>query len=104
MYSDDNDENLPEAQGWEEHVKIYVGDDAPFTCPACKKRYTYLGNGQKIGEYKEKDKVIVFVCEGNHLGRTNVAFLDGHLESLNPEEVNVAVEAAKADGCLPIRK
>ena len=104
MFSSDNDGKLPEAQGWEEKVKEYVGDDKPFICPACNKHYTYFGNGQKTKDYDEAAKVIVFICEGDHLGQTNVAFLDGHVEALNPEEVNVSVEEAKASGNLPIRK
>ena len=36
------------------------------------------------------------------MGKTNVAFLDGHIDLLDTEEVNTAVEAA--NGSLPLMK
>lgn len=104
MFATDNDGKLPEAKDWEAKIKGYVGSDDAFICPSCNKHYTYWGNGQTMKNYKEPDKTIVFICEGDHLGQTNVAFLDGHVEPLNPAEVNVSVDASKVDGSLPIRK
>ncbi|MBP5673370.1 MAG: hypothetical protein K5787_01965 [Lentisphaeria bacterium] len=104
IFTDDNGGKLPEAKDWEAKVKEYVGSDEPFTCPACKQHYTYLGNGQKISDYDKKDGVIVLLCEGDHLGTMNAAFLDGHIESVNganAEVLKAAIEAAKADGSLP---
>ena len=102
MWADDHDGKIPEAQGWEEKMNEYIDEDKAFSCPSCKKNYIYLGNGQKKNAFKEPSKVIVFICEGDHMGKTNVAFLDGHIDLLDTEEVNTAVEAA--NGSLPLMK
>ena len=102
IWAEEHEGELPEAQGWEEKVNQSIEEDKYFSCPSCKKHYIYLGNGQnKQSYYRNSDIIIVFMCEGNHLGKTNVAFLDGHVDLLDTEEVNEAVEAAKANGGLP---
>ena len=104
IWAEEHEGELPEAQGWEEKVNQSIEEDKYFSCPSCKKHYIYLGNGQKKNTYKELSKVIVFICEGDHMGKTNVAFLDGHIDLLDTEEVEAAVEAAKANGSLPQMK
>jgi prepilin-type processing-associated H-X9-DG protein len=104
IYAEEHEGELPEVQGWEEKVNQCINEDKAFSCPSCKKHYVYLGNGQKKNTYKEPSKVIVFICEGDHLGKTNVAFLDGHIYLWDTEEVNAAVEAAWANGSLPLLK
>ena len=104
IFTDDNDDKLPEAKDWEAKIKEYVGDNRLFICPACEKHYTYLGNAQKVSDYDKKDGVVVLLCEGDHLGKTNVAFLDGHvvaIDKADAEALKAAIEAAKADGSLP---
>ena len=110
FWSLEHDGKIPEAQGWEEKVNQCIEYDhnieydKAFSCPSCKKHYIYFGNGQQKDAYKEPSKVIVFLCEGEHMSMTNVAFLDGHTALLNTEEVKAAVEAAKANGSLPQMK
>ncbi|MBR4900077.1 MAG: hypothetical protein IKZ46_03990 [Victivallales bacterium] len=104
IWAEEHEGELPEAQGWEEKVNQSIEEDKYFSCPSCKKHYIYLGNGQKQNAFKEPSKVIVFICEGDHMGKTNVAFLDGHIDLLDTEEVEAAVEAAKANGSLPQMK
>ncbi len=104
LFELENEGKLPEAQKWEVTVKEYVGDDKLFICPACEKHYTYLGNAQKVSDYDKKDGVVVLLCEGDHLGKTNVAFLDGHvvaIDKADAEALKAAIEAAKATGGLP---
>ena len=100
IWAEEHEGELP--QGWEEKVNQSIEEDKYFSCPSCKKHYIYLGNGQKKNTYKELSKVIVFICEGDHMGKTNVAFLDGHIDLLDTEEVNAAVE--EANGSLPLMK
>ena len=102
IWAEEHEGELPEALEWEEKVNQYIDEDKAFSCPSCKKHYIYLGNGQKKNTYKELSKVIVFICEGDHMGKTNVAFLDGHIDLLDTEEVNAAVE--EANGSLPLMK
>ena len=104
IWAEEHEGELPEAQGWEEKVNQSIEEDKYFSCPSCKKHYIYLGNGQKQNAFKEPSKVIVFICEGDHMGKTNVAFLDGHIDLLDTEEVEAAVEVAKANGSLPQMK
>ena len=102
IWAEEHEGEIPEAQEWEEKVNQCIDEDKAFSCPSCKKHYIYLGNGQKKNTYKELSKVIVFICEGDHMGKTNVAFLDGHIDLLDTEEVNAAVE--EANGSLPLMK
>ena len=100
MWTTDHDDTLPEVHGWER--KLLDGNylDAKYlVCFGSKMHYKYLGNGQKLSDYKDvKDKTILFICESMHLGKTNAVFLDGHSEALDSNVVKIAVSKAGASG------
>ena len=100
MYAIDNDDKLPANKDWEKTIAEHVGDAKAFVCPACQKHYAYYGNGQLP---KDPSSAVILICQGDHEGKKNVLFADGHVATLSAADVDAAVKAAK-NGALPVLK
>ena len=101
MYTDDNNSKLPAANGWEKDLMPYIGDEKALKCPKDKHQYRYFGNGQKLNTIKTPSTTIVAICECDHQGKRNAVFADGHVESVDPKQLETAVKRAQLLKTLP---
>ena len=77
MYADDNDDHLPASL---DDVQEYVFSSDVFCCPSDEsgRSYVYVG-----GDCRGLDnRPIAFDFPGNHPGKVNVLWADGHVETV----------------------
>jgi hypothetical protein len=64
-----NEERLPENAGWRDAMRIYMRNDELFG------RVTYLGNGERMTEFREYQQVMGFI--DTPYGRANFSYGNG---------------------------
>ncbi len=101
LYTNDHNDKLPTANGWEKELKDYVGEEV-VCCPKDKHQYRFFGNGQELCEIEDLSITIVAICECDHQqGKRNALFVDGHFESVDPQQLEKAIEKAQQLKTLP---
>ena len=100
MYAMDYDDKYPAANGWEKLLIAYIGDEKALKCPKDMHQYRYIGGGQKNTKIEGPESTIVVFCECDHQGKTNVCFADGHVASVDSEQVEKAIQTTE-QGDLP---
>jgi prepilin-type processing-associated H-X9-DG protein len=91
MYYDDNDEHHPDFSTpakIRSQLIIYTRDETVFRCPL---GHVYQGNKSLSNQREKPDadssKIVLLYEPANaHDGKRNVAFADGHIESLTPAQ------------------
>ncbi len=73
---------------------------AVLVCPKCQQAYRYFGAGLKQVT-DDASRTILLACPGDHMGRVNVGFADGHVESVPREDFKKAL-STRAAGALPV--
>ncbi|MBQ6472058.1 MAG: DUF4190 domain-containing protein [Victivallales bacterium] len=98
LYVEDHADCLPPADNYRELLAKDV-DAKLWQCPSGGE-YQYFGNGQKTMSLGASASTVLLVCPG-HQENQIVGFADGHVESLPPEQVKVAIEHCEP-GELPV--
>ncbi len=77
MYADDNDDHLPASL---DDVQEYIGSLDFFCCPSDEsgRSYVYVGGDRRVLD----SRPIAFDFPGNHPGKVNVLWSDGHVETV----------------------
>ena len=89
MFTNDNHDDLPAADGWRKALLPYTGakSEEIFSCPATGKPYVYnpslyIPLATNLRSIREPSRVVLFYEEfGNHDGKISIAFVDGHVKS-----------------------
>ncbi len=110
MYADDNDDHLPVAASWWEEIGLYAGFDTTLLeCPESASPYGYAMNQRLsrvlVNDVREPDRTVLFFESdldivnasggtealapgGRHNGQYTLAFLDGHVEVMDADDVS----------------
>ena len=83
MYADDNDDHLPASL---DDVQEYVYSSDVFCCPSDEsgRSYVYVGGDSIVLDNLDNPSrtPIAFDFPGNHSGKVNVLWADGHVETV----------------------
>ena len=79
---------------------------APLASFKCNKEasenYRFFLNGEKLEDIDNPSKTIIAICD-KHKNNVNVLFADGHVQTVDKNAVNAAIENAQT-GKMPVLK
>ncbi|MHB1000098.1 MAG: DUF4190 domain-containing protein [Armatimonadota bacterium] len=109
MYASEWNDSLPPADGWNDKVRPYVGNDSIFRCPSARSKMPAYAVNSKFASKKSVEiaspdkKVLIFETEPGrnkaggsemmlpaprHADKYSIGFADGHAKSITDLESN----------------